>query len=48
MTQTQGMQLLTLIQQLVKIGQQQPQAYAQALSNGIGTGARRAYWATGG
>jgi hypothetical protein len=47
MTQTQGMQLLTKLDLLIKISQQQPQAFGQALSNGIGTGARRAYFSTG-
>jgi hypothetical protein len=48
MTQVQGMLLIQLIQQLVKLGQQQPEAYARALNSGLGQGARRAFFQTGG
>ncbi|HTH48891.1 MAG TPA: hypothetical protein VMB21_15360, partial [Candidatus Limnocylindria bacterium] len=47
-TQTQGMQLLRQNAQIIRLLQQQPQTIGQALNNGFGAGARRAFWNTGG
>jgi hypothetical protein len=48
MTNYQGQQLLALLGTLVKQGQQQPYAYAQALTQANATGVRRGYFAAGG
>jgi hypothetical protein len=42
------MQLLRQNAQIIRLLQQQPQTIGQALNNGFGAGARRAFWNTGG